>query len=164
MDLRKLEEGDFAALSEFIIDSYKEYPLAMWFEEEPSEVEAKDIFHKKIIGIGTENLVDVVMDDDGAIVGECEIARMDDGSGIVGIFVRNGYRLKSVGSSILAKAAEDAAGLGMTKLTAEVIEGNEEAMKFFLKNHFVPVGRRHVKKGGKKLEMAVLQCPISQMR
>lgn len=148
MIVRELGVDDLAALSEFIIDVYNEYPQAMWFESEPSAEEMERVFYSKIKGVGSRALVDVVTEDNGTIAGECEVARVAYDSGVVGIIVRHGYRRKGLGSSMLDRALGLAYGIGMRRLSAEVMEGNSDALKFFISRGFRPEGQRRVERNG----------------
>ena len=160
MRVRGLEHGDLATLSEFIIDAYHDYPLATWFEEEPSVGQVEKIFYNKLRGVGTGNLVDVVTDDNGTIAGECEIVKISYDSGVIGIVVRHGYRKRNLGSDMLREAMEGAVGIGITKFTAEVAEENQDALKFFLRNRFMPIGYRNIEKSGRSMKLIILQHAI----
>ena len=148
MIVRELGADDLGALSGFIIDVYNEYPQAMWFESEPSAGEIERVFYGKINGVGSRALVDVVAEDNGTIAGECEIARVAYDSGVIGIIVRHGYRGKGLGSSMLDRALELAYGIGMRRFSAEVMEGNGDALKFFISRGFRPEGQRRVERNG----------------
>ncbi len=160
MKIRALGEGDLHALSEFILDAYHDYPLAMWFKEEPTQSQLESIFYNKIKSMGSRDLIDIVTEENGTIAGECEIAKIDFGSGIIGILVRHGYRSKSIGSEMMRMAIDDAVDIGITKFTAEVAQENADALKFFLRNGFVPIGYRKIESGDALRTVAVLQHAI----
>lgn len=161
MRIRQLDHGDMEALVEFIVDAYNDYPLATWFEKEPSKEDLEAIFYNKMRSIGSRSLIDVVAEDNGTIAGECEIARIDHDRGIIGILVRHGYRNRNLGSAMLSKAMSSAVDIGMTKFTAEVAEENKDAMKFFLSNGFSPIGYRSIEKDKKPQNIVLLQKFIS---
>lgn len=156
MKIRELDNSDMDAITEFIIDAYNDYPLAMWFESEPGKDELERLFYNKMRGISSRALVDVVVDDNGTIAGECEIARTGFDSGVIGIIVRHGYRGQSVGSGLLQRAIDDAVSIGITKFTAEIAEGNNDALTFFVSQGFTPVGFRGIERSGKEQKMLVL--------
>ncbi len=160
MKVRELNHGDLAALSEFIVDAYHDYPLATWFDEEPSPSQVERIFYNKLNSMEARKLVDIVTEDRGTIVGECEIAKIDFDSGVIGILVRHGYRSKTLGSSMLNEAIERAVDIGMTKFSAEVDEQNAEALKFFVRNRFTPIGYRDMERGGEVHKIVILQHSI----
>lgn len=161
MRIRELTNGDLRQLSKFMISTYYDYPLATWFENEPTMQQIEEIFRKKLSGIASRNLVDLVTDDNGTIAAECEIAKADFDMGMVGILVERGYRGRSVGGELLVKAMEEAVRMGMTRFTAEVDEENADAMKFFSGLRFVPIGYRDVDHKGKARRIAILQRGIS---
>ncbi len=160
MKVRELDHGDLAALSEFIIDAYNDYPLATWFDEEPTSGQVEQIFYNKIRSIGSRDLVDVVTEDNGTIAGECEVAKIGFDSGVMGILVRHGYRRKSIGSDMLREAIDEAVDIGITKFSAEVDEQNADALKFFLRNRFTPIGYRNVERGGRMHRIVILQHAV----
>ena len=161
MRVRALEHTDIAALTEFIIDAYHDYPLATWFVNEPTREDIETVFYNKMRGIGTRSLVDIVTDDNGTIAGECEIARIDFDRGVIGILVRHGYRGQNLGSAMLTQAMSDAADIGITKFIAEVTEENNDAVTFFSSNGFVPIGYRNMERKGKLQNIVMLQKFIS---
>lgn len=162
MIVRELSDSDLAALSDFIIEAYNDYPLATWFTQEPSPGEIERMFYNKIRGIASGTLVDVVAEDKGTIAGECEIARTGHDSGVVGILVRHGYRNMDVGARMLRAAMDRASGMGMARLVAEVMEANGRAARFFARNGFVPIGYRDIDMGGAPSRLVVLQLQVSR--
>lgn len=147
MRIRSLNDGDLEALSDFIMDAYKEYPMAMWFAKEPSRREVERIFYNKMCGIELRSVVDTVCEEDGKIVGECEIVRVVHDTGVVGVVVRKNYAGRHMGSSLLDAAMKDAASIGITRFTAEVMETNGDAIRFFIDNGFSSLGEEDGKRG-----------------
>jgi ribosomal protein S18 acetylase RimI-like enzyme len=160
MKVRELNRGDLALLSEFVKEAYRDYPLATWFDEEPSAGQMESIFSSKLRSIESRALVDVVTEDNGRIAGECEVARIGSDSGVIGILVRHGYRGRSVGSEMLTEAIDDAVDMGVTKFSAEVDERNADALRFFADNGFVPGGYRNIERGGKTHRIVILHHSI----
>ncbi len=144
-----------------MISAYYDYPLATWFEEEPTVQQIEEIFERKLHGMASRSLVDLVTEDNGIIAAECEIARADFDMGVVGILVERGYRGRNIGGELLVKAMEEAVKMGMTRFTAEVDEENADAMKFFSGLRFTPVGYRDIEHGGQVRRIAILQRGIS---
>ncbi len=157
MIVRELGADDLARLLEFVIDAYNEYPQAMWFDTEPSAEEIERVFYSKMKGIASGALVDIVADDKGTLIGECEIARIAHDSGVIGIIVRHGYRGKGIGTRLLKEAMGLAGGIGMRKFSAEIDEGNKKALKFFVANGFAPEGYRDVKRNNGMRRVVVVK-------
>ena len=159
--IRELAHDDLKRLSKFMISAYYDYPLATWFEEEPTAQQIGEIFERKLHGIASHRLIDLVTDDNGVIAAECEVVKAEFDMGIVGVLVERGYRGRSVGGELLVKAMEEAVRIGMTRFTAEVDEENADAMKFFSGLRFVPIGYRDVEHKGIGRRIAILQRGIS---
>lgn len=147
-------------LSVFIIGAYKECPLATWFSSEPERGEIERILYSKIKGMVSRSVVDFVCCDSGSIVGECEIVRMAHNAGVVGIMVRREYAGRHIGSRMLDAAIDYARRIGMSEFTAEVMDGNAGAVKFFINRGFSPEGHIDTERGGKKHVAAVLRMRI----
>ncbi len=161
MEIRQLDGSDLDALAEFIVGAYREYPIATWFSSEPGRGEIEGIFYNKIKGIGLRTVVDIVCEDGGAIVGECEIVRIANNAGVVGIMVRRGQAGRHIGSRILDSAIKNAGDIGMTEFRAEVDRENKDAVKFFIDRGFSPEGYEDIEqKGGRKRSAAVLKLRI----
>ena len=160
MKVRELNHADLPALSEFIIGAYNDYPLATWFDEEPTASQVERIFYNKISSVRLRALIDVVTEDNGIIAGECEVAKIGFDNGVIGILVRHGYRRKNIGSDMLREAIDDAVDIGITKFSAEVDEQNADALKFFLRNRFTPIGYRNVERAGKTHRIVILQHAV----
>ncbi len=161
MQVRELNHRDLRSLVEFIVDAYYDYPMATWFDKEPTPEQIEGIFYNKLHGIASRNLIDVVTEDGGSISAECEIARTSFDSGVVGILVRHGYRGKRIGSEMLEKAIDDAAKIGMVRFAAEVDEKNAGALKFFARNKFTPIGYRDARRAGEMHRIVILQRSVS---
>ena len=144
-----------------MISAYYDYPLATWFEDEPTVQQIEEIFEGKLRAIASHRLVDLITDDNGIIAAECEIARADFDMGVVGILVERGYRGRNIGGELLVKAMEEAVRIGMTRFAAEVDEENADAMKFFSGLRFTPVGYRDIEHRGESKRIAILQRGIS---
>ncbi len=135
LKIRNLEEGDFKALSEFILEIYREYPASMWFEREPTPESLERLFQQKLQGMAEKRVVDVVVDD-GSIIGEAEIAKVAGPIGYVGIIIRKEHRGRGLGAHLLERAYAQASLNGITELRAEVAEGNSAALRLFEKQGF----------------------------
>ena len=148
MGMRGLEERDLPALADFIIEVYNDYPSALWFGKRPSDEEIGRVFSNKMRGIGMGMLIDIVAEEGGSIVGECEVARIAHGHGVVGILTRRNYRGKGLGAKMLETAIGMASEIGMRRFSAEVVESNKGALKFFVGRGFRPTGYRYLDRGG----------------
>jgi ribosomal protein S18 acetylase RimI-like enzyme len=160
MKIRPLDHGDLERLSEFVSEAYRDYPLATWFESAPTAGQIESIFYSKLRSVGSRELVDIVTEDNGTIAGECEVAKIGFDTGVIGILVRSRYRSKNVGSDMLREAVDDAVDIGITKFTAEVDEANTDALRFFAKNGFLPIGYRNVEIGGGGRRIVILQHSV----
>jgi len=160
MKIRELVQSDMRALCEFIADSYDDYPMAMWFEVKPPKENIERIFYNKIKGISSRLLADFVAEEGGMILGECEVIRTYGEFGVVGIMIRKECGRKRVGSKLLESAIGAAEGIGILRISAEVMEENEPALRFFIVNGFAPVSSRPVDKKGTKHNMVVLERKV----
>ncbi len=160
MDIRRLEKGDMEALSGFITESFDDYPESMWFENRPSKDEIKLIFHRKIDGIASGIIADFVAVENGRIIGECEIVKLGDDSGIIGIIVRKEAGRKRIGTMLLGESLRAAKRIGISGITAEVSKGNAAGLKFFEASGFIRKDSMLKEKNGKRSEIVVLQRGI----
>lgn len=141
MEFRALEVMDFGRLLNLVQAVYNEDPTSMWFREFPSEEAFGEIFKNKILGIMSMRALDLVVLHENEIIGECEIAVKDpNGTGILGIIVRNDFRRKGIGRELLKRSLEAAGSIGIGTVYVEVIEGNKEALLFFRKSGFTIKG------------------------
>ena len=161
MLIGSLNDSDIGALSDFMVCAYRAYPMATWFCSEPSLGEMERLFLNKVRGIGMRSVVDTVCEDRSRIVGECEIVKIAYDVGVIGIIVRPEYADRHIGSAMLETAIKEAAEIGVTKLTAEVMEDNKDAFKFFIDNGFAPLGIEKGERGGRSVRLAVLQRDIT---
>ncbi|MDE1768850.1 MAG: GNAT family N-acetyltransferase [Candidatus Micrarchaeota archaeon] len=139
------------------MESYDDYPFAMWFDEKPGKGEIDRIFYNKINGMHSGLLADFVAEDSGRIVGECETAKTYGDWGIVGIIVRKEYKKRGIGKRLLDESITAAKQIGIGRLGAEVMKTNVEALNFFMINGFKPVKSNTIEKSGKKHESVFLE-------
>lgn len=157
MEIRELEHNDLDQLLRFVLDSYDDYPSAMWFDSRPKKEDLERVFYSKINGTKSGLLADMVAEEDGVIIAECEIVRTYTESGVVGILVRKEYSKRGIGTKLLDSAIAAAKDIGIYKLKAEVMADNENAVRFFIVNGFVPLGTSRVKKKGGQYTIVVLE-------
>ena len=140
LKVRNLEESDLKSLSDFIIEIYKEYPNAMWFDSEPTKEMLSRLFSLKLAGMQESNVIDMVAVEDSkshvSILGEVEVARVAGPAGYIGIIIGKGHRRKGLGAMLMGKAYNEAIALGITELKAEVAKENIPAQHFFIKEQF----------------------------
>lgn len=159
--IRRLHEADREALSSFMAQSYDEYPNAMWFDSKPQYRDLTRIFMNKLNGMQLNILEDFVADDEGRIVGDCEIVKTGSNAGLVGIIVRKGYSGKGIGRNLLEEASKGAAGIGIERLRVEVMEGNDHSQKFFEACGFLVTGHERTERNGKACDVAVLEKALT---
>lgn len=136
MEFRSVKERDLPELYEFVKKVYKEEPLAMWFEKEPTLEEFMNIFTLKIRGTERKELIDIVAIKDSEIVGECEITRKEHGEGVIGIILIKKITGKGEGLKLLNFSIRESEKVRIKSFEAEVIKENEPACKFFKKAGF----------------------------
>ena len=159
--IRRLEEGDRQALSSFMEQSYDEYPNAMWFDSKPQYRDLTRIFMNKLNGMQLNILEDFVADDEGKIVGDCEIVKTGSNAGLVGIIIRKGYSGKGLGTDLLEAASKGAQRIGIERLRVEVMEENKHAQKFFEACGFSVTGHERTERNGKACDVVVLEKALT---
>ncbi len=131
MEIREPRSGDIPSLITLVLGVYAENPSSMWFTTTPSEADLRDLFEKKLRDVAGKVMVDVVAEEHGGIVGECEIVRGELNVGIVGVIVKRGYRAMGIGTALLNEAERRAKELGIIALRADVSKKNRSAADFF---------------------------------
>ncbi|MDE1822763.1 MAG: GNAT family N-acetyltransferase [Candidatus Micrarchaeota archaeon] len=136
MELRKLAERDFGPFSAFIRSVFRDSPYSMWFSGEPDAKELEELLSKKLHEIKRGRMIDIVAEESGSIIGECEIAAKGQGIGLVGILVDKRHRRKGLGGRLLESGIAESRRLGLGVLLAEVLDSNADALGFFQSNGF----------------------------
>ena len=139
MYIRKLQEDDFRQVFGMVSRIHDEGIGAIYFTEMPSEGEFAVLFQIKMDNIRRGDQADFVAIAEGRVIGECEIVRIREQGGVIGIIVENGSRDRGIGKGLLLAAIEEAKRMGMLNITAEVAEENVKAVGFFVKMGFVQV-------------------------
>ncbi len=161
MRTRVLRDGDFASLAEFVKDIYKDIPESMWFEAPPAEPELRSLFDAKMDAMSRSTVVDLVTFDGKDMVGECEIVKTARSLGYIGILVKKEYRRKGLASKLLDSAIGMAKGIGIDTVQAEVADGNEAAMEFFIKHGFRQRGgARPLKMGRQEFGLLLMEKKV----
>jgi N6-L-threonylcarbamoyladenine synthase len=84
----------------------------------------------------------VAEDDDGSIVGFGGVMVAGSEAHLMDVAVDPPRRRRGIGRALLWALAEEAAGLGATRMTLEVAEGNRSALDLYLSCGFDVAGRR----------------------
>ena len=129
-----MEKKDFKGLFSLVLAIYDEIPESLNFKSRPDAELFSLVFANKISALEADAAVDLVAEDDGLIAGNCEIVRIGDDSGVLGIVVGKRHRRTGIGSAMLKKACADAASIGMRRIIAEISPGNKTAVKFLEAN------------------------------
>ncbi len=136
MSIRDLRSEDIDGLADLIREIYAERPSAMWFESPPDGEAIRKLFEYKINGISEGRVIDIVSEEGGKIIGECEVVNLPGGVGYLGILVRKGFRMQGIGKFLLISASDKSRALGTSRLKVDVTEDNLDAIYFFTKNGF----------------------------
>jgi len=130
MEIRELRDADRQSLSLLIARVYKEMPDSMNFSKEPSAQEIEGHVRAKLAGLRSRSLVDMVALEDGSVIADCEIVRRG-AAGVVGIIIADEYRNRGVGRKLLEACMQEAAGIGLRIVYAEIMRTNASAVAFF---------------------------------
>ncbi len=131
MHIRELEWGDSSSAMRLMLELYDESPVSSTFDHRPSADELDSVLSGKLDGIAVGSIVDLVAEDRGRIVAECELVGTGSGSGVIGIMVESGSRRKGLGRKLIFSAMRLAAGIGVTRAYASVRRENRRALAFF---------------------------------
>lgn len=131
MEIRELEEGDFKGLCALILEIYDEAPYATTFDSRPGEEELESLMRRKIEGMRSRTLADLVAVEGGRVVADCEIVKATETGGVIGIIVAKDHRRRGVGKRLVEKCSEKARLLKMREVYAEVDDKNQNAIDFF---------------------------------
>ena len=107
----------------------------MWFEKKPEKGELEELFKLKLNLLNQRQLFDCVAIDEGKVLGECEIARVD-GQWKVGIIIGKEHRRMGLGGRLLRTCMNFAREENIEELIAELSEDNTDSILFFLTNGF----------------------------
>ena len=125
------------------------------YRERPSVEEEQKWFRGALQDVENGNLVKVVAEVDGHVVGWCDVRRVapkthNDHRGSLGICVRKGYRSRGIGKALLAAAIEECRKK-FDSLELTVLTNNEPAIRLYSKFGFRKYGMRPsaIKRGGK---------------
>ncbi len=134
--IRELEAKDFESLRALILSVYDESPSATTFDARPGPEKLGELMQKKLEGMKDGSVVDFVIEEEGEVIADCEIARNDYNEGLVGIIVSKNHRRKGLGRELLETALGKAAYSKIFSAFAEIKNGNKKAGIFFRKCGF----------------------------
>jgi ribosomal protein S18 acetylase RimI-like enzyme len=149
--VRNLEWGDFRGWADLYYSRYAELPhnpeLGVYVHEKPpTDAEEAMIFGQFMQQIIARDLVAVVAEDDGRLVGACTLGRRGRHPeqrhiGVLGVAVHPDHRGRGVGKALLELALSQCPGLfEMVELKA--IDANPQAIGLYRKFGFVEFGRQ----------------------
>jgi L-amino acid N-acyltransferase YncA len=158
MDYRDIEKGDADGLFEFINAIYRETPKATWFKGPPDTAEIRMLMDQKAKGMREGKIVDMVAEEKGRIIAECEIVKTVGDYGYLGILVSHEHRRKGIGMKLLHLCAAKAKRLGINLLQAEVVELNDESKGFMTKAGFTEKKtQKNVDVQGQRLDLVLFE-------
>lgn len=131
MRIRELKREDSQRLRELVLEMYDENPAYSTFDARPSGERLLELMERKLEGIASGNLVDLVAEEGGDVVAECELVGTGTGVGVMGILVGPGSRRRGIGRRLVSESMERASLLGITKVYANVSGENKAALSFF---------------------------------
>ncbi len=131
MRVRGLKAGDAAGIKRLMLELYDENPISSTFDEKPSGAELDGLIGRKLEGIASGGVVDLVAEEGGRIVAECELVGTGMGTGVIGIIVQAGSRRKGIGKALISRALELAGGISVSRIYANIRKENGPALAFF---------------------------------
>ena len=174
ISVRSVEWRDFAELTDTYWRLYEERdrgaPIGITlFAERPTQADEVEWFSRVVRRVLSGDLVFVVAEVDGHVVGSCSVGRLAPSRsaehghvGELGILVAESFRGKGVGTALLERALADARRL-FEVIFLSVFTVNEGAQRLYRRFGFVPCGHlpRMVKRGGRYFdeERMVLVSP-----
>ncbi len=142
MEIRRLDFGDADGIFSLVKEMMGERPDALVPGRIKDRKSFSEIFKAKLVGIMAGEMVDLVAEESGRIIGECEIVKEGAAGGIVGILVARGERRKGIGSMLLMASLEEAIKMGVDEAYAEVMDSNAGAAAFFYRKGFKVLERK----------------------
>ena len=116
------------------------------YRERPTMEEERKWFTGALQDIENGNLVKIVAEVDGRVVGWCDIRRVaprthNDHRGSLGICLRRGFRGRGIGKALVAAAIAKSRGK-FESLELTVLTNNETAVRLYRQYGFRSYGRR----------------------
>ena len=136
MRIRNIERRDFENVFKLVTEVFEDTPTAFNFNEIPEIETFRILFENKLMMLSECGSVDLIAEENGRILANCEIVRIDKNTGILGIVVSFDSRKNGIGSALLKKALLAAGKSGITRILAEVSSGNGIGIGFLEKNGF----------------------------
>lgn len=148
-----------------LIDNYYSYydevesedpELGIIFQATRPSLESEvEWFSNLYRGIMNGNAIAMVAEEDGRVVGICDVHRVRPGTelshkGVLGIVIRKGYRGRGIGGELISRVLEEAQDK-YEMILLGVFSNNEGAIRLYRKLGFVEYGvlPRSVKRNGK---------------
>ena len=136
MRIRNIERKDLENVFKLVTEAFEDTPTAFNFNEIPEIETFHILFENKLMMLSEGSSVDLISEENGRILANCEIVRVDKNTGILGIVVSLDSRRDGIGSALLKKALLAAGKSGMIRILAEVSSGNRIGICFLEKNGF----------------------------
>jgi len=116
------------------------------YRERPTMEEERKWFTGALQDIENGNLVKIVAEVDGRVVGWCDVRRVaprthNDHRGTLGICLRRGFRGRGIGKALVAAAIAKSRGK-FESLELTVLTNNETAVRLYRQYGFRSYGRR----------------------
>jgi len=116
------------------------------YRERPTMEEERKWFTSALQDIENGNLVKIVAEVDGRVVGWCDVRRVaprthNDHRGTLGICLRRGFRGRGIGKALVAAAIAKSRGK-FESLELTVLTNNETAVRLYRQYGFRSYGRR----------------------
>ncbi len=138
MKIRDIGSKDFEKVFRLVADVFADTPTAFNFKEIPGKEAFRFLFENKLDMLSDGTSVDIIAEEDGKILANCEIIRIDKNTGILGIIVGLENRRAGIGNALLKRALLDAGKQGIIRVLAEVSSDNKAGICFLERNGFVP--------------------------
>lgn len=155
--LRKPRWEDLDDLLDFI-NSLVEEGADIMLEGPVTREEEADWLGKRLASIEKREIIGVVAEVDGKVVGNSEVGRRRGSYshvGILGIAVKSRYRGIGIGRELMKTLIEESRKAGLKVLVLEVFDSNKPAKSLYTKKGFKDAGKipKGVLKKGKYIDL-----------
>ena len=99
MRIRNIERRDFENVFKLVTEVFEDTPTAFNFNEIPEIETFRILFENKLMMLSECGSVDLIAEENGRILANCEIVRIDKNTGILGIVVSFDSRRNGIGSA-----------------------------------------------------------------
>ncbi len=166
--LRPPKKDDLDSMLEFInelVDERHEDPnFGLLLDKKMTRAEEARWLRKRLDNIAKEEVIHIVAESNGKIVGSCDVARgiYSDTRhrGVLAVFVAKGWRDIGLGRELIKETLNQCKKRGLMIVELEVLSTNRRAIHLYKKSGFRVIGRlpKGVRRDGKfydKVMMAV---------